>query len=122
MAEGWLKSMAPEWNVQSAGISPEKSVSPFAIKAMKECGIDISNHVPSDVRMHPGSRYDITLIISHNALDYCTRSTVRSSRIFYLNFSDPASATGTDEEILSVYRKTRDDLKAALEIFVRVWR
>lgn len=47
MAEGFGKEYLPEWNVYSAGIESH-GVNPKAIEAMKEVGIDISNHT-SDV-------------------------------------------------------------------------
>ncbi len=44
MAEGWAKQiLADDWNVYSAGIETH-GVNPKAIEAMKEVGIDISNH------------------------------------------------------------------------------
>lgn len=44
MAEGWAKQiLAEDWNVYSAGIETH-GVNPKAIEAMKEVGIDISNH------------------------------------------------------------------------------
>ena len=44
MAEGWAKQiLAKDWDVYSAGIETH-GVNPKAIEAMKEVGIDISNH------------------------------------------------------------------------------
>lgn len=44
MAEGWAKQiLADDWNVYSAGIETH-GVNSKAIEAMKEVGIDISNH------------------------------------------------------------------------------
>ena len=50
MAEGLLKSEAPEFQVFSAGTNPASRVHPFAIEVMKEVGIDISDNRPKDVR------------------------------------------------------------------------
>ena len=44
MAEGWAKNiLGDEWQVYSGGIEAH-GVNPKAIEAMKEVGIDISNH------------------------------------------------------------------------------
>ena len=44
MAEGWGKKiLGDEWQVYSGGIEAH-GVNPKAIEAMKEVGIDISNH------------------------------------------------------------------------------
>ena len=42
MAEGLLKSFDKNLEVYSAGTKPAEKVNPFAVKAMQEIGIDIS--------------------------------------------------------------------------------
>lgn len=46
MAEGVLKSLDARLDVQSAGTQPAARVNPFAIRAMKDLGIDISVETP----------------------------------------------------------------------------
>ena len=49
MAEGWAKNiLGDEWQVYSGGIEAH-GVNPKAIEAMKEVGIDISNHTSNSV-------------------------------------------------------------------------
>ena len=49
MAEGYLKFFNKELEVYSAGTKPADKVNPFAVKVMKEKGIDISNGIAEDV-------------------------------------------------------------------------
>ena len=49
MAEGFLREMAPHIRVQSAGTRPGIQVSPEAVRAMREVGIDISEQEPKGV-------------------------------------------------------------------------
>ena len=49
MAEGFLKSFDKNLEVYSAGTKPAEKVNPFAIKAINEVGIDISNGVAENV-------------------------------------------------------------------------
>jgi arsenate reductase (thioredoxin) len=45
MAEGFFRKYAPKgWSAVSGGTIPKSYVNPLAIQAMKEVGIDISNH------------------------------------------------------------------------------
>lgn len=57
MAEGFLRKMGGDhFEAVSAGGSPEE-LSPFAIEAMREIGIDISQHHTKDVARYLGERF-----------------------------------------------------------------
>ena len=58
MAEGFLKSFDKTLEVYSAGTKPAAKANPFAIKAMNEVGIDISNGVPEDVEKYVNQSFD----------------------------------------------------------------
>lgn len=49
MAKGLLKSFDSSLQIFSAGTNPAEHVNPFAIKVMREIGIDISQHRPKSV-------------------------------------------------------------------------
>ena len=46
IAEGLLRNKFSDYEVFSAGTHPETSVNPYAVRGMKERGLDISNHYP----------------------------------------------------------------------------
>ncbi len=67
MAEGFLKSFDKNLEVYSAGTKPAEKVNPFAIKAMKEVGIDISNGVAENVDKYLSQSFDYVITVCDNA-------------------------------------------------------
>jgi arsenate reductase len=42
-----------------------------------------------------------------------------ADRLLHMGFPDPAKATGTEEEILSEFRKVRDEIRQKMVPFLR---
>ncbi len=117
MAEGILRSLHPSWEIRSAGTRPEKEVNPFAIQVMKEIDIDISSHEPKNTDLFTGDAFDIVFTVCDNARKNCPVFTGNVRQRLHIGFEDPAAARGTNEEILSVYRRIRDEIKEAFSKF-----
>jgi arsenate reductase (thioredoxin) len=111
MVEGFLKSFDGNLEVYSAGTKPEKEISPFAVAVMKEAGIDISNNTPKNVSNFINDSFDYVITVCDNAKNTCPLFIGNVKHRIHIGFDDPADAIGTDEKILSVYRKTRDEIK-----------
>lgn len=111
MAEGFLKSFDKKLEVYSAGTSPAEKVNPFAIKAMKEIGIDISNNISEDVTKYLPLSFDYIVTVCDNAKGSCPVFIGNVKYRLHIGFDDPADAVGTEEEIISVYRRVRDEIK-----------
>lgn len=111
MAEGFLKSFDKKLEVYSAGTSPAEKVNPFAIKAMKEVGIDISNNISEDVTKYLPQSFDYIITVCDNAKGSCPVFSGKVKHRLHIGFDDPADAVGTEEEIISVYRRVRDEIK-----------
>lgn len=111
MAEGFLKSYDDELTVFSAGVKPESRVNPRAVKVMKEIGIDISGGKPQDVNEFINESFDYVITVCDNAKETCPVFTGEVKEQLHIGFEDPADATGTETEILSVFRKVRDEIK-----------
>jgi arsenate reductase len=118
MAEGFLKSTDPSFEIYSAGIKPEKAVNPYAIRVMKEIGIDISNHSPKKVTDFINDSFDIVITVCDHAKEVCPVFTGQVKQHLHIGFADPADAICTDEEILNVYRKTRDQIRKEFTLWV----
>src|SRR5213082_779789 len=71
MAEGVLKSLNPQWDVQSAGTQPAARVNPFAIRAMKEIGIDISGETTKSVQQFVSQGFDYVITVCDDADQNC---------------------------------------------------
>ncbi len=111
MAEGFLKSFDNELNVYSAGTKPSGAVHPKAIQVMKEVGIDISGGYPKNVYKFLNNSFDYVITVCDNARETCPVFIGNVKEQLHIGFEDPAEATGTEEEILSVFRKVRDEIK-----------
>lgn len=117
MAEGFLRSFDPSLQIASAGTRPEKAVNPFAVKAMKEKGIDITTHQPDPVTIYISEPWDYVITVCDGAKETCPVFTGDVRNRLHIGFEDPASAAGTEEEIMKIYRKTRDEIGEAFRRF-----
>jgi arsenate reductase (thioredoxin) len=111
MAEGYLKSLDPGLEVFSAGIKPADKVNPFAVEAMNEIGIDIRGGIPKPVNQFAPLSFDYVITVCGSAKEACPLFTGEVTNRLHIGFDDPAEAVGTHDEILSVYRKVRDEIK-----------
>lgn len=111
MAEGLLKSFDSELEVYSAGTNPSDKVNPKAVQVMKEIGIDISQNYPKMVDQFLNDPFDYVITVCDNAKETCPVFIGKVGKQLHIGFEDPADATGTEEEILSVFRKVRDQIK-----------
>ncbi|MGH2575241.1 MAG: arsenate reductase ArsC [Ignavibacteria bacterium] len=111
MAEGFLKSSDKELEVYSAGTFPALRVSPIAVDVMREIGIDISSYKPKNVNLFLNKAFDYVITVCDNAKETCPVFTGEVKNRLHIGFDDPAEAVGAYEEILSVYRRVRDEIK-----------
>lgn len=111
MAEGFLKSFDNNLEVYSAGTKPAERVNPFAVKAMKEIGIDISNGIAEDVDKYLSKSFDYVITVCDNAKETCPVFIGDVKHRIHIGFDDPADAEGTEEEVMPVYRRVRDEIK-----------
>lgn len=119
MAEGFLRSFDLRLEVYSAGTKPEKEVNPFAVSVMKESFIDISRQRPSHIAVFQNENFDIVITVCDHAKEICPVFTGKVNKQIHIGFTDPADATGTDDEILNVYRTIRDQIKNDFYIFYK---
>ena len=109
MAEGLLRARyGDRYEVYSAGTRQSK-VSTRAIAVMQEIGIDISRHQSKTLDTVSGIPVDVAVTLCDNAHEVCP--VVRNAKkTIHHGFADPHITRGTDEEILDVYRKVRDEI------------
>jgi len=111
MAEGFLKSFDPELEVYSAGTKAAARVHPKAIQVMNEAGIDLSRSYPKTVDQFLSQPFDYVITVCDNAKESCPVFSGAVKERLHIGFDDPADATGSDEEVLSVFRRVRDEIK-----------
>ena len=114
MAEGWAGHLKSDTiDAYSAGIRPI-GVSSRAIKVMAEVGVDISKQTSKRVDDLDGIDFDYVVTLCDSAKQQCPVFTGKA-RLLHRAFEDPYFATGTEEQITQVFRKTRDDIRAFVE-------
>lgn len=118
LAEGYLRHFAGDKaNIYSAGIETH-GVNPKAIQVMAEDHIDISGHTSNHVNEYIDIRFDYVITVCDNANEACPFFPGNVER-FHQNFSDPAKAKGTPEEIIDEFRRVRNVIKVYAAGFVK---
>ena len=117
MAEGVLRWLDGEhYDVFSAG-SRATAVNPYAIQAMREIGVDISQHTSKTFAPFLGQPFDAVITVCDNAAENCPFMPGQYNRIHW-SFPDPASVEGDDAK-LQAFREVRDGLIEKFKLFVR---
>ena len=118
MAEALLSNNFSEMQVYSAGTKPE-IVNPFAIKAMAKIGLDISNNISNHADEFAHIDFDYVFTICDNAKEICP-TYPKAKQLIHHSFTDPAYATGTEQEQLKVYIGIRDELSTYFTSFFNI--
>ncbi len=109
MAEGLLSHYAKgKHQAFSAGTHTTK-VNPLAIQAMKEIGIDITQQFSKNLQYFQKQEFDKVITVCDSAKEACPNFPAETKKLHW-GFKDPSQATGTYEEQLAFFRKTRDDI------------
>lgn len=117
IAEGYLRYFAKDKAIiYSAGVETH-GVNPKAISIMKEDGIDISTHTSNNIDEYRNIDFDFVITVCDNAKERCPYFPTKAKK-FHHNFSDPAKAVGTEDEIMDAFRKVREMIKNYAEAFV----
>jgi len=110
MAEAIVNALMKErWQAVSAGIQPAGYVHPNATRALAEMGMDISGARSKSAEEFRGAAFDLVVTVCDTAAEGCPVWLGRGKRV-HLSFPDPAKTTGTDEQVMAVFRKVRDDI------------
>ena len=110
IAEGLLNTLYGDHYVaHSAGTEPS-TVNPYAIRVMSELGIDISKHRSKSINEFMEQKFDYVITVCDHAKETCPFF-VGGKEHLHKNFEDPASFKGEEDEILSAFRRIRDEIK-----------
>jgi arsenate reductase len=91
-------------------------VNPIAIAVLKEIGIDISKHRSKNLSEFDGQTFDDVITLCGEANETCPLY-IGGTKKTHIGFDDPAQAKGSNEEVLSEFRRVRDDIKEKLTAF-----
>jgi phosphate transport system protein len=120
MAEGWaMRLFPPGIRIWSGGTHPAAHIDPHAVAVMQEAGIDISAQRPKLASDLPLGDIDTVIILcDEHSCAHVAGDLHRES----WNLPDPADATGSEQEILDVYRRVRDEIRRKIAAIVTAWR
>ena len=110
MAEGWTRAMNDgRFSAASAGIEAHGK-NPRAIAVMAEAGIDISGQESTIVTDEMLQEADVVVTVCGHADEQCPALPSRVRKVHW-PLTDPAKATGSEEEIMIEFCTTRDEVQ-----------
>jgi arsenate reductase len=119
IAEGWFKHLAQDdILVVSAGSDPTGYVHPIAIEVMREVGIDLSENLSKPISQFLTQEFEFVITVCDEAAETCPVFPGPGERIHW-SLEDPAKFKGTDDEMLGVFRTTRDLIRQRIEDFLQ---
>jgi len=114
MAEGWSRHLGgDEFSAESAGIEAHGK-NPRAIAVMREAGIDISSQESTIVSDEMLRRAGLVVTVCGHADEQCPALPPGVRKIHW-PLTDPAKATGSEEEIMAQFRATRDEVRQRVQ-------
>jgi arsenate reductase len=117
MAHGFLQSMDSRFEVHSAGTRPSSRVNPRAVEVMNEVGIDLSSHTPKSVDIYLGEAWDYVITVCGGANESCPAFIGKVGQRLHIGLDDPSDAQGSEEFIMSEFRRVRDEIQQGFAEF-----
>jgi phosphate transport system protein len=112
IAEALARKLFPAGvQVCSAGATPGPQIDAFAVKVMQEVGIDISRQRPKTIGDVPLGDIDTVITLCAEEGGALPPGGLAQH---HWALEDPGAASGTDEEVLNAFRKTREELQRRL--------
>ncbi len=116
MADGIINhDFTGEIEAVSAGTNPH-GLNPKSVQVMAEINIDISNNTSDHISRYEGETFDWIISLCDDADVQCPAFISGTART-HIPFIDPPRATGSEEEIMTVYRQVRDQIREQLGEF-----
>jgi len=111
MAQGFLQSFDKNIEVHSAGTFPAERINPKAVEVMAEAGIDISKNSPKSVDDFLNDQWDYVITVCDDANETCPVFIGKVKHRLHIGFEDPSHIKGSEDFILSEFRRIRDEIE-----------
>ncbi len=116
MAEGAANHFLHDIVLAKSGGTQPSSVHPLAVKVMAEIGIDISNNKSKHMDEFEKEQFDFAISLCGDPDEgTCPVFAGKADQRLHWSFPDPAMVKGSEYEILSEFRKVRDDIKIKIK-------
>ncbi|MEN0006264.1 MAG: arsenate reductase ArsC, partial [Bacteroidota bacterium] len=117
IAEGYLSFYANgRARIYSAGLE-KHGLNPFAVEVMGEDSIDISDATSNTVEEIEHSHFDFVLTVCDHAVKNVPVD-LSYEHTMHFSIDDPATAEGSKEEKMAVFRKVREEIKISMLKFI----
>ncbi|MFC1675648.1 arsenate reductase ArsC [Planctomycetota bacterium] len=114
IAEGWARHLKSDTiDAYSAGVRPI-GVSSRAIEIMAEADVNISTHRSKHIDELSDIDFDYVVTLCDTAAQNCPVFP-GNAKVIHNPFTDPYFASGTEKEVMAVFRKVRDQIRAFIE-------
>jgi arsenate reductase (thioredoxin) len=110
ISEAVLRSLDPRLDVYSAGTEPAAQVNPYAVRVMREIGIDIAGAKPKAADPFLTQSFDYLITVCDETDQNCPVFRGKIGTRAHLGFPDPAKVAGTEQK-LAAFRQVRDDIR-----------
>ena len=117
MAEAIVNARLTEtWEAVSAGTKPAGYTHPLAIQALAEIGITHAGRSKHADEFREIA-FDRVITVCDSAAEDCPVWLGAGKRV-HIGFDDPAKAQGTDEAVMAVFRRVRDEIAAQIPTYL----
>ena len=118
LGEYLLRSIGgPRFEVFSAGSFPTGKVNPFAIQVLRDVyGLDASDSRSKSVEEFGDRVFDFVITVCDNARESCPVWPGQPV-VIHWGLNDPASATGSNDEVLRAFKDVARKLQRRIEAF-----
>lgn len=117
MAEAWANYLGSAWlEARSAGVESHGE-NPRAIAVMREAGVDISRRESAWLTPELLEWADLVVTVCKQTDESCP-ALPPGTRKNHWPLNDPVAATGTDEEIMQIFRASRDLIRTCVTSLV----
>ncbi len=117
MAVGYLRTRYDDrFEAYSAG-TQVSTVSPYAIRVMREIGVDISGQRSKALKEFSGVEMDVAVVVCDAAKSACPFFPWAKETI-HATFRNPREFSGTDDQIRAGFREIRDEITVWIDHYV----
>jgi len=99
----------------SAGTEPH-GLNLRAVQVMQEIGIDISQNTSDHLSRYEDQSFDYVISLCGDADEQCP-SFFGGVKRLHMPFDDPPRAVGSEQQVLAVYRRVRDEIHEQMNRF-----
>lgn len=115
MAEGLLRAFhGDRYEALSAG-TEATSIKPEAVQVMRELEIDLSDQFSKTMDRYLDDPIDWVVTVCDSAREACPVFSGATNQV-HRSFDDPSDVTESPEARLNAFRKSRDEIKAWIDL------